>query len=628
MHKIGSHTFTHIITLDAESYYDANYSLKKLTTAEYILRPEWKCFGFGVKLDQNDTVFLKTKKDIQDWFAQFDLTQCAFLGHNMNFDGAVLSWRYNIYPRFFLDTLSMARMAFPASESHSLDAIANMLNVGSKIKDVLNSLSGVRNPTPEQYADLIKYCKNDVNITRRVFDRLVNAVPDSEWDLMHLTTRMFVRPSLQLDESRLHQIKNEEEQKRQQLIADSGLDIKTLRSTDKLTDELELRGVTVPTKINKHGKTINTFERINPDVHELRYNHPDPDIRHIIEARVNVMSNLVSTRCERLLGISSLFPDSLLPIPLNYYGAHTGRWSGADKINAQNFPRAGNDSLGLRDAIRAPDGMQVVVVDLGQIEARMTAWLAGNLKMLGWFKDKDSGREKYGAYTKQACAIFDKEPEDITKSERFVGKTCVLGLGFGLGGPTLFKRLRESNPELGATESECQNWVNIYRQVHYSIPMLWKTLDAMIAQMANPALTGNTKTFKCVRYGYQYVQLPNGCALQYPGLTGVPVETAFGTRLEYQYKYKKAQSTMWGGRMTENLAQSLARILIAEQMLKIDRKYPVATSTHDEIVCVVDSGKANNAYDEIVDIMTQPPTWAPDLPLAADGGVSQYYDVK
>lgn len=628
MYKIGTHTFTHIITLDVESYYDSNYSIKKLTTAEYILRPEWKCFGIGVKLDHNDTVFLKTKKDIQSWFGQFDLTQCAFLGHNMNFDGAVLSWHYNLYPRFFLDTQSMARMAFPAVESHSLDAVSELLGIGSKIKNVLSSISGVRNLSPQQYTDLITYCKQDVDLTRGVFDRLVKVVPDCEWDLMHLTNRLFIRPSLQLDQTRLETILKQEEQKRQQLIQDSGLDIKTLRSTDKLTTELELRGVSVPTKLNDKGETINTFERIHPDVHELRYNHPDDEVRRIIEARINVMSNLVSTRCKRLIGIASHFPDSYFPIPLNYYAAHTGRWGGADKINAQNFPRAKDGSLGLRDAIKAPLGKKIVVVDLGQIEARMTAWLAGNLKMLGWFKDKDSGREKYGAYTKQACAIFSKEPQDITKSERFVGKTCVLGLGFGLGGTTLFKRLQESNPELGATENECQQWVNIYRQVHYSIPMLWKTLDAMITQMANPALAGQTKVFKCVRYGYQYVQLPNGCALQYPGLTGIPVETSFGTRLEYQYKYKKAQSTMWGGRMTENLAQSLARILIAEQMLKIDPKYSVATSTHDEVVCVVDSGRANSAYDEIVDIMTQPPTWAPDLPLAAEGGVSQYYDVK
>ena len=116
-----------------------------------------------------------------------------------------------------------------------------------------------------------------------------------------------------------------------------------------------------------------------------------------------------------------------MPVPLKYYAAHTGRWGGTDNLNLQNLPRQSP----LKHAIRAPQGYVMIDSDSSQIEARTLAWLAGQWDLVQAFERGED------VYRIMASAIYNKPVEDITKDERFVGKTTILGSGYGMGAKKL-----------------------------------------------------------------------------------------------------------------------------------------------------------------------------------------------
>ena len=137
----------------------------------------------------------------------------------------------------------------------------------------------------------------------------------------------------------------------------------TLRSTAKLVAEFsKYPDVIIPMKESpsKEGVMIATFEKDHEDVAELRI-HPIPQVRRLIEARINVMSAIRINRAKRFIAIGKETGGDF-PIPLVYCAAHTGRWGGGDKLNAQNIPPGP-----LREALMAPRHHVVLPVDLGQI---------------------------------------------------------------------------------------------------------------------------------------------------------------------------------------------------------------------------------------------------------------------
>jgi DNA polymerase len=123
-----------------------------------------------------------------------------------------------------------------------------------------------------------------------------------------------------------------------------------------------------------------------------------------------------------------------------------------------------------------------------------------------------------------------------------------------------------------------------------------------------------------VRFRYRSIVLPSGLALKYPGLTV--------TDEAITYQSRNGKTYIWGGYLLENIIQALARCVIGEQMLdihRLDEEYFVATMTHDEIVTIVPEEEVGFAFEMIKKIMTTPPTWAPDLPLAVEGAYDDRY---
>ena len=164
------------------------------------------------------------------------------------------------------------------------------------------------------------------------------------------------------------------------------------------------------------------------------------------------------TRTERFIDICK---RGLLPVPIRYYSAHTGRWGGDDKINLQNLPSRGADGKKLKRSIIAPQGCNLIDADSSQIEARVLAWLAEQDDLTEAFKNGDD------VYKKMASAIYNVKEEDVTKDQRFVGKTTILGAGYGMGAVKFQNQLKTFGFNMDI--SEARRVVKVYRDTNWRV---------------------------------------------------------------------------------------------------------------------------------------------------------------
>jgi DNA polymerase len=293
-------------------------------------------------------------------------------------------------------------------------------------------------------------------------------------------------------------------------------------------------------------------------------------------------STIEESRIERFLGIGGRNKGKL-PIPLKYYGAHTGRWSGSDKVNFQNLPARDKKKKALKNAIIAPQGYQVINCDSSQIEARVLVWVAGQNDVLSWYAE---GRDVYCEF---ASKIYGRTITKEDKTERAVGKTCILGLGYGTGWAKLQSTLKLA-AGVEFDDQECKRLVGVYREVNDRVIQLWGACDNALQDIANwpknkePYHLGPTKALLVTPRG---IQLPNGLYIQYPGLTWDTSES----KSKFVYKSRQGLNSIWGGSVVENVIQALARIIVGQQMLEINKKYRPVLTVHDAVVCVVYHGR-------------------------------------
>lgn len=602
-----------IVTLDFETFYGKDYTLSgKMNTSEYVRDPRFHIHGVAIK--RGGETLWYTGVNIGLALGEIDWSKTALLGHNVAFDGFIVSEVFGHVPAFYLDTLSMSRGSRGHHTRHDLDTVAKEFGYGGKVKrDALANTKDKALLSKEEEAKLGAYAKDDVEDTFKIFWDLYPHIPDDELRLIDITMRMFCDPVLEIDIPRVKaELENELGAKAAALLL-SGAQVDDLMSNDKFAQLLRNAGADLPMKISPStGKETYAFAKSDLAFQELM-NSGSERVRLLCEARLKIKSTIGETRANRFLEAGK--DGKKLPILLNYSGAHTHRWSGGNKMNLQNLKRGGE----LRRSILAPKGHVVVVADSAQIEARVLAWLAGQKDIVDAFANKQD------VYKMMASAIYSVPVESITKDQRFIGKICVLGLGYGMGAQKLQQTLKQGTmgPPVEITEQECQRIVNIYRQKNWAIKNLWGRMDGAIANMT----LGTASREGPLEFGKGFVRLPNGMFLQYFGLHGT-VEAVRGdlTMVETTYLTKNGRSKLYGGLLTENIVQALSRIIIAEQMLKIhDAGYRIVCMTHDEIICVVPTKKADKALKHIIEIMSTAPDWAPDLPLAAEGGYDTSY---
>jgi hypothetical protein len=620
-----------IVTIDFETYYDKDFSLSKMTTEAYIRDPQFEVIGVGVKVNNYPTDWY-TGDNPARFLKSLDYRDKAILCHNTAFDGAILSWHFGIKPKLWLDTLSMARPLHQMTVGGSLKALATYYGLGQKGEEVLNALGKRRADfTPDEINRYGEYCKNDVELTYNLFKKLSKGFPVSELMVIDQTLRMYTEPTIELDRELLEQHLEEVLARKRTLIADMGLTgvsdeaiTKTLMSNQIFAKYLKNLGVEPPTKVSaRTGKETLAFGKTDKGFTDL-LEHPDERVQVAVAARLGVKSTIEETRTQNLIAVSE---RGRLPIMLNYYGAHTGRFSGGDKLNLQNLPARGNNTI--RRALKAPEGQVLIACDSSQIEARMVAWLAEQHDLIGAFA------EKRDVYSEFASEVYGRTITKADKVERFVGKTCILGLGYGMGAEKFRRTLEigQGGVSVKITIEEAERIVRLYRQKNHKIVALWQkcgsALGGILARQVG--LIG-----KCVNYDEQGIKLPNGLYIRYPALRANASNYEYiGDARQYRKAVKDrvmtgetddiAWTKIYGGKVTENVIQALARIVVAEQMAKIGQHHHVAFQVHDEIIITAPATQATDAEQLLVEIMSTPPAWCADLPVACESGVATNY---
>ena len=664
-----------LVSLDFETYYDADYTLSKLSTSEYVRDERFEASMVGIKIGNKKTKVVPHNK-IAAELAAINWETHSVLCHNIQFDGFILSHHYGVFPKRYYCTLGMARGLHSNEIGAGLHDVSLFYGGKGKIDGGVEGMKGTR--FKELFANKplwkrsAEYCANDVDEMFRIFCAMHPLYPAKEMDLIHMTARMFCAPVLKIDIPRVQTEYEREVTRREELLLnllnprdyDDVLDgkdkklegkerdmrivKKVVGSNERFVALFEALGIArdqLPRKLSPAWMKKNQAEReeaidskwafafakddldfINmPEQVWEYFPHLDPanpddvleaaglseKLQQLIDTRIAVKSTTNITRAERFLKAGA--NGMSLPVGYAYYRAHTGRWGGNNKMNMQNLTRGGE----LRLSILAAKGHQIAVADSGQIEARVNAWLWDQFDLLDAFRDK---RDVYSEF---ATDIYGRKITKEDKNDRHVGKVCVLGLGYQMGAPKLQMTLAKGalgGPKIALPIDQCQHIVNTYRRKYYAIKQGWDRSKDFIEHMSNPDL--EPIQYKCLEIGFEYIRLPNGMCLKYPDLRMAKGEKGWD---EWSYQSGDIRKKIYGGLLCENLVQALARIIVAEQMLMIDTKYPVVMTTHDEAVTHPKTKDAAKCYAFMEKCMTTPLWWCPEIPLAAEGGFAENY---
>jgi DNA polymerase len=487
--------------------------------------------------------------------------------------------------------------------------VAVRYRIGEKGTEVLDALGKhLDDFSVDELAAYGDYCINDVELTYKLFGLMGANFPRQELKLIDCTLRMFVKPVLDIDTEALREHLTGIRSHKEGLVKSSHVTKDILMSNDKFADALMDAGFVPPTKVSPTtGKKTYAFAKTDKEFQAM-LKHNNPIVKAMAEARLGIKSTLEETRTQRFIDIAG---RGVLPVPIKYYAAHTGRWGGDDKINMQNLPSRGNKSL--KDSIRAPEGHTLIDCDSSQIEARVLAWLAGQDDLVESF---DKGED---VYKKMAADIYYVEVEDVTKEQRFVGKTAILGAGYGMGA-LRFKEQLKAQSGVDIETSEAQRIISVYRASNWKIAQFWRNCQNMLVSMYNKD-SASIGTNKLISSMGQAIKLPSGLLMRYDDLDFEQGEKG----KEFSYLTRKGRTRIYGGKVTENICQAVARCIIGEQMLLIAKKYKVVMTVHDSIVCSVMEDEIEQAQTYIEKCMRYVPTWCEGMPLDCESGTGKSY---
>ena len=601
-----------ILTIDFETYYTSkDLGFKTQTTEEYLRDPRFEVVGVAVQVDDGEPVwFSGTKEETREFLLRFDWADSMAVAHNAMFDMAILNWHFGITPKAIGDTLSMARAVHGTEVGNSLAKLAAHYEIGVKGTEVLNAIDKRRvDFTPQQLAQYGTYCANDVALTYELFRYLFPLFDRTELKLIDATIRMFTEPVLRIDVPRLEQHLAEVRERKRTLLEKSSASVDDLMSNLKFAELLRACGVVPPTKISATtGKETLALAK-NDEEFKALADHPDERVQALVAARLGNKTTLEETRTERLLGIAK---RGAMPVPLSYYAAHTGRWGGADKLNLQNLPSRGENAGKLKSAILAPEGYVMIDCDSSQIEARVLAWFAGQQDLVEAFAQ---GKD---VYCIMASAIYGRDITKKDERERFVGKTTILGCGYGMGSKKFQAQLKTFGTDI--TLEEAARIIYVYRETYPWIPALWKAGQVVIDAMAKgrTAQWGNG----VVQIEAGKILMPNGMYQRYPGLKKVKDKDG---KEQYIYDSRKGVTKIYGGKLTENICQGLARCIIGEQLLHINKRYRVVLTVHDAVACIAPKEEAEEAKAYVMECMRRVPAWAQGIPLNCEAGYGNSY---
>jgi DNA polymerase len=651
-----------VVFIDYETYWSVDHTLTKMNPITYVMHPDTEIQSIAIKWNKYPTdVFFgegRIRALLEKHQRNGDFDDAMIVAHNgSGFDHLISAWRFGIKPKAWGCTLAMSRPFYGVSVGGSLKKVSAALGLGMKgdLETINTKGKRLNDFTSEQIAAMREYNRQDTELCAGIFYALAPRLSVKELKLIDLATRMTVEEKFEADVDLLRStLTRVQAEKRQRLLElygvskERGLVDTTTSATPeeavrsvvmsqmKFSTLLQALGADVPMKPSKTSPNtmIPALAKTDKGMEAL-LEHEDETVALAAAVRLETKSTQLETRLQTYINVAQA-RGGKLPMPVNYCGAAISwRMSGGMKMNVQNMPRVARHPKGhalagqptdkphnsLRLALKAPKGKKIVVVDSSNIELRVAHKLAGELDTIEKLRNRED------LYCWFASDLFGRTITKADEDERFIGKVAMLSLQYGASWKSFQNMARVlSGGKTDLSEDECKRIVKIWRTRFHRIAGkegIWKQCDRAIEAMG----TADTYIFSELDLFTALEQLitPNNHWLQYPDLHSfIDPNTGY---TQWEYGQGQNKSRIHGAHLFENICQHLARNIVMEQTLVLDKMYPgaVALSCHDEADLVVDEDMAEQCREDSVRVFSTSPSWWPDLPLAAEAGIGDTY---
>jgi len=626
-------TYTSTLAVDFETYYDRDYSLKKMDAYSYVHHPKFDCYLMSVyghvpitalahlESDECPPPYVLFQwcghpKDFQHWHLFEGATLVA---HNAAFDSLVFKrlQQQRIAPPFLqnLRWRCTAAMAVYFSAPRSLKgACKQLLNIDVD-KTQRSKASGQSGADLFGNEALKTYALEDARLCFLLWDTFRDFWPAEEQALATLTFewgQQGIGVDLQTLEKSIQTLEKQRFDAVQKLPWVEDFNEDTPLSHRQLALACREAGIPCPVSLAMDDPDCEAWEE--------KYGPEYPWVNAMrIFRRTNMLLSRFYTVRNRLVvfgrdGSPSRPPsDTCHPTPdtcfrfpyaLKYFGAVPGRWSGDAGFNVQNMPRGELFGADLRSCFQPSEGNVFIIADLCQIEPRILAWIIEDEAFLSMVR---SGVDIYEAHARATMGYSDSRPlKEVDPVKRALAKARVLGLGYGCG-PQKFVSVAKKLGGLDITFAAAKKIVDDFRTKNRKISGLWCRLD---------------RDFRLSAGGDYTVELPSGRALRY-------FDTVKTPRGFYTAKTERGgvSRSLYGCLLTENIVQATARDLFAEHLLQIHRAGigRIVFHVHDEVIVEVPEARAEEACAQIQTIMSTTPDWLSGCPVAAEAGIFKRY---
>jgi hypothetical protein len=621
------------VTFDAETYFDSEYTLSRLSTEQYIRDPRFECHGAAIKWAPDQPARWYDARQLKYVLAQEDWSDVFLICHHAAFDGFILSVHYGVVPAMYGCTMSMARLLSPVHLSVSLDAVRLRHGLPSK-STPYNLFRGKHWDELDRYTQekLAAGCEDEVESIWKIFKTLGQTFPREEYETVDSVIRMFVNPVLQADVPLLAELWKSEEIAKRERYAALDISAEDARSTDKFQALLEAEGVEIEYKDSPPRKDgtrglIPAFAKTDDFMQNLLEDEDDR-IRGLAEARIGAKSTLLQTRAATLGGMAK---RGSLPVYLRYCGAVTTRVTGSDGCNWLNFKR-GSD---LRRSILAPEGFLLGPIDASQIEFRCCMYLANQVDVLEQLR---RGEDPYIGIASRFYgeAIYKAAKDDPRKAEmdakRGSGKVAKLQCQYGASGKSFRRSAKSGNygPPVDMTLEEAARFVKLYRDTHLAVIQYWKECSKIIARLAGgpPMQWGpfEVKDHKLI--------LPSGQMMHYDTLEfhrpdSGELVSEYDRGGYWRMQVKRGEwKKLFHSKLCQNVMEFVSRVIVSQAMIRIKRQYGIRSLNwpYDELLLLIpDNSKAEETLELCRLELCRTPEWLPEIPLDAEASLGKRY---
>ncbi len=666
---------TDVLLLDFETYFDADYHLgkgkKALSIVEYVTDPRFRFTGLGVQFNDNEPRFIPGPHvpymitRLKERFGKA-LHNCTVIAKNNKFDCLILIEKFGIYPPYTIDIEDLSRY-YDSRMKQGLKDLCKLFKLPAKGDTKQFKELYWETMTSEQRQAMKEYCLGDIKNEKSLLGILLPMVdnPGSELDLARHTLNLYLKPILNLDIKQAQRIAMEMDialskdlsrvawvlkyrtkakpniskimraKKIFPQILQDCLDAATIEGENTVAEQ-------VPMKPGKKEMIPATAK--NDVAFQLLLAHKNEKVRLLCRAKAACSSWSLHQSKVRHMIVQSKCSNGLLRIPLNFYGCHTGRWSGGGGWNPLNLGGKRDRATGklihpliaqVRGTLVAPDGYTLIIVDSAQIEARELAWVAHQNDLLKGFADGEDIYSEFASDLFQAKVWKSTEEEKKTPEgqtadiRRGFGKDAILGCGYGMGANTFFDRCRQNDTLRPLFDSGKYDWdfinrlIKIYRNKYANIPAFWTEIEKCFRwptkyskertayKISDYAALEFTRSGSTTR-----MWLPSGRVMDYRFATVSPKDDSI----------KYLHGHLWGGSITENLIQAMCRCLLGYWLLKCeDAGISIVLHSYDELVGCVPIDGAERDLQTMSNIMLQGPAWAEGLPLGIDAKISERF---